>query len=83
VGKPPPELSRQAIRQDLDDLLSIGSPALAAQFLLNDPSANLKVGVDLNEVNATRHRSARPGDQFADVGNELGCELHSSDLTNG
>jgi len=69
IGKRKPfaKLIREPLRQCLDDLFPISGPILTALFLLDDAPANLKVGVNLNQVHATGHVCARPGDQFADV----------------
>src|ERR1022692_3512455 len=80
MGEPSAEFTGQTGCQLSDDLFSVSCPVFAAQFLLNNAPADLKVGVDLNQVHAPRHGGARPGDQLADTVEKRGVDLHNSPL---
>src|ERR1019366_3279673 len=81
VGEPFAGLARQPVCQFSNDLFSIGSPVLTAQLLLDDAPADLKIGVDLDQVHAAGHSGARPGDQFADAVEKRYIGLHNSPRT--
>src|SRR5260370_40845981 len=78
IGKPFAKLACQPFCQYLDDGFSISGPVFATLFLFDDAPANFKVGMDLNEVHATRHGSASPDNQLANVAEKCGREFHNS-----
>src|ERR1017187_3240962 len=78
VGEPFAELAGQPVRQCPDDLFSVGGPVLTAQFFLDDAPANLKIGVDLNQVHTARPGGGRPGHHLADAVEKRNIGLHNS-----
>jgi hypothetical protein len=81
MGEAPAEFIRQPVRQCSDDLLSVSCSIFPPLLLLHNPPPNLEIRVNLNQVHAPRHRSARPGDQLADAIEKLNLRLHSMPRT--
>jgi len=51
---------------------------LAALLLFDDPSTDIEIGMDLNEVYATRDGGSRGGDQIADTVKKAASNFHRS-----
>jgi hypothetical protein len=75
-GKPLTELGGKAFRQFLDDRLAIRSAIVAALFLFYDASADLEIGVHLDQIHAARDGGSGTGDQVADAVKEFGRGFH-------